>query len=60
MNIFKAIGAKWASIKQQIKDDQHTPPEPPPVKGEPYWVTRVHQQQEYDFRTGKRNDGREE
>lgn len=27
---------------------------------EPKWVTRVHREQEIDFRTGKRADGRNE
>lgn len=36
---------------------QHVPYDPPRVKNEPYWVTKIHHQKQYDFRTGKRNDG---
>ena len=53
--IVKAI--KW--LKTEINKDQHYVSTPPPVKGEPRWVTKTHAMQEMDFRTGKRNDGRD-
>lgn len=50
----------WKWFKMQVAKDQHTAPWPVPVKGERYWITWIHRQQEYDFRTGKRNDGSKE
>lgn len=47
----------WQWLKMQIAKDQHPVPDPALKVSEPYWVTRVHEQQKYDFRTGKRNDG---
>lgn len=47
-------------LKEQIEKDQHKyymDCTPFPVEGEPKWVTRTHMLQEFDFRTGKRNDG---
>lgn len=44
-------------LKDEIAKDQHPVLNPEPIKGEPYWVTKVHEQQKFDFRTGKRNDG---
>jgi len=50
----------WNWLKWQIAKDQHPAPPAAPVKGEPKWVTRVRQEQRYDFRTGRLNDGSDE
>lgn len=48
---------RW--LRAEVAKDQHPAPKAAPVAGLPQWAADARKAMQYDFRTGKRNDGRE-